>query len=853
MDPRPSQLDPAVSADLGAHRPWIRSLALRLVRDAARADDLVQETFLAALEQRPSAGRSLRPWLRSVLTRRFAFGLRSDERRRARERESAAHEELPSSSELAEEAEQHARLVQALARLREPYRTALLLRYYEGLAPAAIAERLDLPGATVRSHLKRGLDELRAQLDREQGGERRAWCLALAPLAASAPDAWTFANPFASTLDSLKTMHPLVHVIVASGALLLTGTYVAQQFDGHGPEDLSLEPGAPGLMERDSHAAPSIASTSKSVRAPDPNEAAASTVGGTLAASFEEGEPVFGFIRDHETGTPVEAYEFGVRLEGDEGDWEACFTDENGRFESEGLYAEGVEISTYLRDPDCLQVLRTQRQVLPSSFGTGMSLTLKPDILPLEFPVVVGPTVKLAPSAPFEIDPAQLVATLEVTQRAPWGPLPSSYQLRSPIHVGEPLWTRFIPVYDNLLPSDRPWLLRLETTDGLWAAEVELAASEVGQGEALPLELSPAARLNVEVLAATEYSDLVVHAEGLADGLRRILSPNGDEELADGGHEYRFQLMALPAGTYQVSVSSEGVEQVTSNVSLVAGQAHEEEIELAAGPGLSHIRGELRSLSGQYELPMTLYLYGSTTSTRMIRTPKWEQQDDGWVAPFLFDNLPADTYHFQLSSWGDHYRWDGLTGEVSLPEDELVLTCRDTDSVRRIEVAVEDALTGEAIPKAIVILTADGCAWASGRVSTGDDLTSFPKVPTDAAVDWWVRADGYVPRFGDESDVIVTDDVGLIEVDMQPGWGARIEVKDGTTKLPLADVAVSLDGALAGSTDAEGRIDLEAQGAPTHVDLVLEGWQFSTGGYDPEARALTGYGPKYGIYFKPVP
>ncbi len=55
MDPHASLYE---LNDLSAHAPWIRSLALRLVRDTARADDLVQETFLAALEQRPAPGRS---------------------------------------------------------------------------------------------------------------------------------------------------------------------------------------------------------------------------------------------------------------------------------------------------------------------------------------------------------------------------------------------------------------------------------------------------------------------------------------------------------------------------------------------------------------------------------------------------------------------------------------------------------------------------------------------------------------------------------------------------------------------------------------------------------------------------
>ena len=141
-------------AELTDHAEWVRGLALHLVRDSARADDLVQETFLAALERRPDQGRSLRPWLRRVLQVRFAFGQRSEARRLAREEEGASPEGLPSSDELVENAEAHAMLVRALTKLREPYRTALLLRYFEEKSPQEIAASQGLPASTVRSHLK---------------------------------------------------------------------------------------------------------------------------------------------------------------------------------------------------------------------------------------------------------------------------------------------------------------------------------------------------------------------------------------------------------------------------------------------------------------------------------------------------------------------------------------------------------------------------------------------------------------------------------------------------------------------------------------------------------------------------
>src|SRR5205814_10341316 len=51
----------ATPEELLAHAGWVRALARELVRDASTADDLVQETWLAALRHPPRAGSSMRP------------------------------------------------------------------------------------------------------------------------------------------------------------------------------------------------------------------------------------------------------------------------------------------------------------------------------------------------------------------------------------------------------------------------------------------------------------------------------------------------------------------------------------------------------------------------------------------------------------------------------------------------------------------------------------------------------------------------------------------------------------------------------------------------------------------------
>jgi RNA polymerase sigma-70 factor (ECF subfamily) len=167
---------PDVAALLSAG-PWVRGLARELCRDDAAADDVVQDTWLAALQAPLDAVRSPRGWLGQI-ARRFAFqDVRRRARRERREKAVARPEAGPAADDAAQRLETHRRLVDAVLALEEPYRTVVVLRYFEDLAPRAIATRLGLPATTVRNRLSRALAHLRARFDREEGS--RAGRLAL--------------------------------------------------------------------------------------------------------------------------------------------------------------------------------------------------------------------------------------------------------------------------------------------------------------------------------------------------------------------------------------------------------------------------------------------------------------------------------------------------------------------------------------------------------------------------------------------------------------------------------------------------------------------------------------------------
>src|SRR4051812_3399588 len=86
--------------ELHTQMKWLRRLALALVHDAALAEDLVQDTWIAALRARPQFEGSLRPWLGRVIRNLVTSRARSDRSRKRWERLSTEAEDLPTAETL---------------------------------------------------------------------------------------------------------------------------------------------------------------------------------------------------------------------------------------------------------------------------------------------------------------------------------------------------------------------------------------------------------------------------------------------------------------------------------------------------------------------------------------------------------------------------------------------------------------------------------------------------------------------------------------------------------------------------------------------------------------------------------
>lgn len=176
---------PAPPTDLLlAHAEFVASLSARLVRPGADAEDLQQETLLSALQHPPADAGALRAWLGKVARNHALQNQRARMRRAAREQWASSEEALPSTDEIVARENARRGVVDALTKLDEPYRSTLLLRFYEDLPPREVARRTGVPVETARTRIKRGLALLREDLDRRSSGDRSAWVSALLPLAA---------------------------------------------------------------------------------------------------------------------------------------------------------------------------------------------------------------------------------------------------------------------------------------------------------------------------------------------------------------------------------------------------------------------------------------------------------------------------------------------------------------------------------------------------------------------------------------------------------------------------------------------------------------------------------------------
>lgn len=169
--------------ELLAHANFVRAMARSLVADIDQAEEIEQTTWLAVLKRPPKREVPMRSWLASVVRNLARQSRRSEARRRTHESTSPAPGLAVDAATTVANEEAIRVMTDAVLDLREPYRSTILQRYYEELSVHEIAVRGQIPVATAKTRLRRGLQHLREHLDASHSGDRRRWIAGLAPLA----------------------------------------------------------------------------------------------------------------------------------------------------------------------------------------------------------------------------------------------------------------------------------------------------------------------------------------------------------------------------------------------------------------------------------------------------------------------------------------------------------------------------------------------------------------------------------------------------------------------------------------------------------------------------------------------
>ena len=155
------------------HGSAVRGLLRRLGADSATADDLAQDAFMAGFEQVAEfrGEGTFGAWIKKIAARLYLKKVK----REARLIFSDAVEpvETVRVGDASKDAASRIDLDEALKVLSRGERLCVSLCYGADWSHAEASEALNIPIGTVKSHVKRGLDKLRAKLAPSEEGARR--------------------------------------------------------------------------------------------------------------------------------------------------------------------------------------------------------------------------------------------------------------------------------------------------------------------------------------------------------------------------------------------------------------------------------------------------------------------------------------------------------------------------------------------------------------------------------------------------------------------------------------------------------------------------------------------------------
>lgn len=147
---------------------------IRQLKEVPKAEDMTQETFIRLMKQvkRQEIPRQVKPWVYRV-----ALNLCRDHWRSAGYRSEFVKDDLPEPAdrhesvvEIYEKQEERQQMIADLEELPDVRKQVIILRFYQEFKLKEIADTLDLPLNTVKTHLYKGLKQLKKSYGETKGG-----------------------------------------------------------------------------------------------------------------------------------------------------------------------------------------------------------------------------------------------------------------------------------------------------------------------------------------------------------------------------------------------------------------------------------------------------------------------------------------------------------------------------------------------------------------------------------------------------------------------------------------------------------------------------------------------------------
>ena len=477
---------------------------------------------------------------------------------------------------------------------------------------------------------------------------------------------------------------------------------------------------------------------------------------------------------------------------------ETAKTDDGGHFVAQGAVESG----------------RLLVELSEGDFASFVEINHVPPFPPKVIPVRVGPTYSLILDSPSGVDLASLRATIRGRE---------DKSAEVPLRFEGGTWVRFPwrPMFEKESP---PWTLELASEDGVWSGRAQVRQILGVQREPVHIHIGIPGSLAGRLIDDTG-EDIGVPAA------LRLTSPDG-EQLWLGGIEEEYELTVLTPGTWTIVATASGFGEELLSTEVLSGA--ETTLDIVFDERLA--RG---AVSGRVEVPAGHNLDGVKVALDNGEgTFEAEPLPDG---SFVFDDVVAGLC-WVYAMPENIPTLLGADAELNAPASGIVLSLRPRVDPKATLLTYA-IFARDAASDAPVVPVRASMAHPGRGVSmwTYDSTVTFSLIPEGEHFAWDLLVEGYLPERGDETRFPSWkrgDPLPIpLTLNLRPGWGALIHAVDATGS-SIPGVPVRLDGDLAGTTDADGLLDVVRSKRPLEVS-VGGGWKLDWGGdVHPESGAF---------------